>query len=314
MWRLLWVHQYFKNRYMHTVFKISAGPQTLTGKTGVGPAGFPSLPYINFGKIVLRSGKFQILFWRLCIYAHIYVIKEFNILEWKLSVVSKNQQISGFFLTNKSICLSLISGGTLIFLVFQPFSGKAGIFQIDASATDALAPRVVRSSATMVLTTQDKQVIAFNEEGFLWPVPSQCQKMTENTNRILCFLKNKANLRDLIAATGLVILLKLDSNHRFFNPCDLEIWWTTPQNNRAPLLCYFKLFASFRSHWWIKTGYTVRKRPIWVKINDFFTRVTLKFDGWPSKTIGHLFYATSSFVQHFIAIGEFKLELLSRNA
>ena len=26
------------------------------------------------------------------------------------------------------------------------------------------------------------------------------------------------------------------------------------------------------------------------------------------KTIGHLFYATSSFVQHFVAIGEFKLE------
>ena len=46
----------------------------------------------------------------------------------------------------------------------------------------------------------------------------------------------------------------------------------------------------------------------------FFSRVTLKFDGWPSKTIGHLFYATSSFVQHFIAIGEFKLELQSGNA
>ena len=43
-------------------------------------------------------------------------------------------------------------------------------------------------------------------------------------------------------------------------------------------------------------------------------RVTLKFDGWPWKTIGHLFYATSSFVQHFIAIGEFKLELESGNA
>ena len=42
--------------------------------------------------------------------------------------------------------------------------------------------------------------------------------------------------------------------------------------------------------------------------------MTLKFDGWPSKTIGHLFYATSSFVQHFIAIGEFKLELQSGNA
>ena len=32
---------------------------------------------------------------------------------------------------------------------------------------------------------------------------------------------NEANLRDLIAATGLVILLKLDWNRRFFSPCDL---------------------------------------------------------------------------------------------
>ena len=31
-------------------------------------------------------------------------------------------------------------------------------------------------------------------------------------------------------------------------------------------------------------------------------------------TIGHLFYATSSFVHHFIAIGDFKLELQSGNA
>ena len=86
---------------------------------------------------------------------------------------------------------------------------------------------------------------------------------------------NKANLRDLIAATGLVILLKLDLNRRFFSPCDLDIWWMTPNNNRAPLLCYFKLFASFRSHWWIQTEVTVRKRLIWVKIDAFFSRVTL---------------------------------------
>ena len=153
---------------------------------------------------------------------------------------------------------------------------------------------------------------------------------------------NKANLRDLIAATGLVILLKLDSNCRFFSPCDLKIWWTTPKNNSAPLPCYLKLFASFRghwwiqtrvtfrkrliwvkiddffypcdleiwrmtfknnrapllfyfkfcvafrSHWWIQTGVTVRKRPIWVKIDHFLSRVTLKFDGWPWKAIGHL--------------------------
>ena len=87
----------------------------------------------------------------------------------------------------------------------------------------------------------------------------------------------------------------------------------TFKNNRAPLLCHFKLCAAFRSHWWIQTGVTVRKCRIWVKIDDFLSRLTLKFDGWPSKTIGHLFYATSSFVYQFVAIGEFKLELQSRN-
>ena len=70
---------------------------------------------------------------------------------------------------------------------------------------------------------------------------------------------NKANLRDLIAATGLVI-----SN--------------------------------------------------WIQIVNFSARVTVKFDGWPCNTIGHLFYATSSFVHHFVAIGEFKLQLQSGNA
>ena len=138
---------------------------------------------------------------------------------------------------------------------------------------------------------------------------------------------NKANLRDLIAATGLVIL-QIGFKSSIFRPCDLEIWWMTPKNNkacllyniklcvsfhihqwnqsgvtvrkhpiwvkfddfepchleiwrmtlknnRAPIQCYFKLCASFWSHWWIQTGVTVRKRPIWVKIDDFFLAV------WP---------------------------------
>ena len=38
------------------------------------------------------------------------------------------------------------------------------------------------------------------------------------------------------------------------------------------------------------------------------------FEKWPWKTIGHLFYAASTFVHHFIANGEFKLELQSGNA
>ena len=76
-------------------------------------------------------------------------------------------------------------------------------------------------------------------------------------------------LWSLVITPKLVILLKLDLNHRFFSPCDLEIWWMTQKNNRAPLLCYFKLCAAFRSHWWIQIGVRVRKRPIWVKFDAF---------------------------------------------
>ena len=108
--------------------------------------------------------------------------------------------------------------------------------------------------------------------------------------------------------------LKSDSNRQFFRPCDREILWMTSKNNRALLLYYVKLCASFQIHWWIQTGFTVEKRSIRVEIGDTLSRVSLKFHGWLWKTIGHLFYATSSFVQHFVAIGEFKLELQSGNA
>ena len=87
----------------------------------------------------------------------------------------------------------------------------------------------------------------------------------------------------------------------------------TLENDRAPLLYYTKLCASFQIHRWIETEVTVQKRSIWVKICNFLSRVTLKFDGCPWKTIGHLFYVASSFVHHFTAISEFKLELQSRN-
>ena len=62
----------------------------------------------------------------------------------------------------------------------------------------------------------------------------------------------------------------------FLEPCDLEIWWMTLKNNRAPLLSHIKLCASFHHHMWIQTGVTVRKRLSWV-----LTSVTLTFDLWP---------------------------------
>ena len=116
------------------------------------------------------------------------------------------------------------------------------------------------------------------------------------------------------SSAALNFCLKLDSNHPFFGPCDLQIWWMTLKNNRAPLLYYIKLCASFQTHWWIQTAVTVHKCSIWVRIGDFLSCVTLKFGGWHWQTIGHLFFATSSFVNHFKAIGEFKLEWQSWNA
>ena len=42
--------------------------------------------------------------------------------------------------------------------------------------------------------------------------------------------------------------LNSGQNRRFIAPCDLEIRRMTLKNNRAPLLCCFKLCASFPSH------------------------------------------------------------------
>ena len=42
--------------------------------------------------------------------------------------------------------------------------------------------------------------------------------------------------------------------------------------------------------------------------------MTLKLERWPWKTTEHLFYLTSSLVNHYVAIDEFKLELQSWNA
>ena len=89
--------------------------------------------------------------------------------------------------------------------------------------------------------------------------------------------------------------------------CDLDLWpfaWTllwswviTPEN-----------FMMIR--WWehSQKGVTDRR-------TDGQTENTICRAAWSQlKTIGHLFYATSSFMHHFLAICEFKLELRSGNA
>ena len=123
-----------------------------------------------------------------------------------------------------------------------------------------------------------------------------------------------ANLRDLIAATGLVILLKLNRIMDFsarvtskFNGWPRKIighlFYTT-----SSFVHHFKSISDFKLE--SQSG----NAQFGSKSTIFFSRVTLQFDGWLWKTIGHLFYATSSFVHHFVAIGEFKLVLQSGNA
>ena len=158
---------------------------------------------------------------------------------------------------------------------------------------------------------------------FFAPCDLEIQWMTLKNNRdhLLCYIKLCASFQSHrwfqpeVTVRKLSIRAKMgDFLPRVTLPCDLKIWWITLKNNRAPLLCCFKLCASFHSHRWIQTKVTVRKRSIRVKIGDLLSRVTFKLDGWPWKTIEHLFYVASSFMHHFITIGEFKLKLHSGNA
>ena len=73
------------------------------------------------------------------------------------------------------------------------------------------------------------------------------------------------------------------SKQQLFVPGDFKNWRMTLKNNRAPLLYYVKLCASFQIHWWSQTWVTAWKRSSRVKIGDFFVprdlenwRMTLK--------------------------------------
>ena len=130
----------------------------------------------------------------------------------------------------------------------------------------------------------------------IWDVPDDHDDMvSHHWNWACCHYGNsinKANLRDLIAATGLVILLKLDSNCQFFSPCDLEIWWMTMKNYRAPLLHYTKLCASSRTPQWIQTGVTVWNAQFgskWAIFSCDQAALQMFFSVCPSVCLSHLF-------------------------
>ena len=107
---------------------------------------------------------------------------------------------------------------------------------------------------------------------------------------------------------------KFGSNTMIIQPYDLEIWLMTLKT----IGHLFYATSSFVHHL-VPIGEFKLELQFWKtqfgsKSTFFFSRVTFKFDRWPWKTIGHLFYDTISFVHHFNAIGKFKLKLKSGNA
>ena len=123
---------------------------------------------------------------------------------------------------------------------------------------------------------------------------------------------NKSNLRDLIAATGLAILLKLDLNRRLFCPKfrnsmdDLKTKYGTTSILRQALYITSKL--SVNSNW----SYSPEKTQFGSKFATFVPidlkpcRMTLKNNGAP-------ILCHSNFVHHCIDSSQFKLDLQSGN-
>ena len=76
--------------------------------------------------------------------------------------------------------------------------------------------------------------------------------------------------------------LNLDQKSSFVEPCDLQTWqMTLKKNNRAPLLCYFKRCASFRTHWELNWSYSL-EMPNLGQNQRFFLAV------WPSNLTDNL--------------------------
>ena len=94
-----------------------------------------------------------------------------------------------------------------------------------------------------------------------------------------------------------------------FRPYDLEIWWMTSKNNRAPLL-YATLTVFVPSIGEFGLALLSENAQFGSKSAIFFF-VPCDLENWQMtlKTIRHLFHAISGFVHHFIVISEWQLHL-----
>ena len=106
----------------------------------------------------------------------------------------------------------------------------------------------------------------------------------------------------------------LGKNWQCCAACDLNIWRITSKITRALLLCHFKICALFCS-----VAICGFKLELQYSNAQFGSQLSMFWPVWPwnltdaLKNKGNLFYAIASFVHHFVATCEFRLELPSRN-
>ena len=103
--------------------------------------------------------------------------------------------------------------------------------------------------------------------------------------------KNKANLRDLIAATGLVISNWIQIVD--FSACVVVKFDGWPRKAIGHFLYTTSSFVHhFKSIGEVKLELQSGNAQLGSKLVIFLSCVTLKFDGWLRKTTEHLFYTT----------------------
>ena len=132
----------------------------------------------------------------------------------------------------------------------------------------------------------------------------ECQKLKEIFRQKYV---NKTNMMVLIAATSFVIFQTIDFQP--FWPWNL-IDEVDKQKGTSSMLLEAMCVISWPS---VNPNYRCQPETLNSGQNCriFGLCDLLKFDGQSWKTIGHHFYAPSSFVHHFLAICEFKLDLES---
>ena len=150
---------------------------------------------------------------------------------------------------------------------------------------------------------------------FLEPCDLEIWRMTLKNNRapFLSIIKLYASFHHhMWIQTGVTVRKRLSGVVTSVT-LTFDLWpWPFAWTSLLSLVITPENFMMIR--WWehsqkgVTDGRTDRR-------TDGRTDWTIHRAAWSQlKTIGHLFYATSSFVHHFVAISEFKLELESGNA